>query len=179
MQMHLNIVFQAQSEYAQKETNVFCTIEYGFFNIETVTVITWGIFSSSIDGISSYWFTLHQKSCIVLVIMSATINFKTNSKDVLAEVLLNKKKKPELAKVYAKKLWKRQGRSNVALIRFYRQQRCFCVVLNTAKQWEHVTAQSLAKINWDSSLCAENHAVILALILKRFLLRLEFLADVC
>ena len=36
--------------------------------------------------------------------MSATINFKTNSKDVLAEVLLNKKKKPELAKVYAKKL---------------------------------------------------------------------------
>ena len=35
MQMHLNIVFQAQSEYAQKETNVFCTIEYGFFNIET------------------------------------------------------------------------------------------------------------------------------------------------
>ena len=34
--------------------------------------------------------------------MSAIINFKTNYKDVLAEVLLNKKKKPELAKVYAK-----------------------------------------------------------------------------
>ena len=43
-----------------------------------------------------------KKSCIVLVIMSAMINFKTNYKDVLAEVLLNKKKKPELAKVYAK-----------------------------------------------------------------------------
>ena len=40
------------------------------------------------------------------MIMSAIINFKTNSKDVLAEVLLNKKKKPELAKVYAKKTLK-------------------------------------------------------------------------
>ena len=47
---------------------------------------------------------LHHKSCIVLVIMSAIINFKPDSKDVLAEVLLNKKKKPELTKVYAKKL---------------------------------------------------------------------------
>ena len=34
--------------------------------------------------------------------MSAILNFKPDSKDVLAEVLLNKKKKPELAKVYAK-----------------------------------------------------------------------------
>ena len=121
---------------------------------------------------------LHHKSYMILVIISVIVNFKPESKDVLAEVLLNKKKKPELAKVYAKKLWKRQGRSNVALIRFYRQQRCFCVVLNTAKQWEHVTAQSLAKINWDSSLCTEDHAVILALISKRFLLNLlVFLAD--
>ena len=47
---------------------------------------------------------LHQKSCIVLVIMSAILNFKPDSKHVLAEVLLNKKKKPELDKVYAKKL---------------------------------------------------------------------------
>ena len=45
---------------------------------------------------------LHQKSCIVLVIMSAILNFKPDSKHVLAEVLLNKKMKPELDKVYAK-----------------------------------------------------------------------------
>ena len=177
MQMHLNIVFQDQSEKCVLHNRIWLFQHRN--KRKTVTVITLGIFSSSIDGITSYWFMLHQKSCIVLVIMSAILNFKPDSKHVLAEVLLNKKKKPELDKVYAKKLWKRQRRSNVALIRFYRQQRCFCVVLNTAKQWEHVTAQSLAKINWDSSLCTENHAVILALILKRFLLRLEFLADVC
>ena len=47
---------------------------------------------------------LHHKSCIVFVKISAIINFKPDSKDVLAEVLLNKKKKSELAKVYAKKL---------------------------------------------------------------------------
>ena len=154
---------------------MFFKIKCGFLNIETREKQSSISFTLTIQ----YWFIVHSKSCIVLVIMSALLNFKPDSKDVLAEVLLNKKKKPELAKVYAKKLWKRQRRSNVALIRFYRQQRCFCVVLNTAKQWEHVTAQSLAKINWDSSLCTENHAVILALILKRFLLRLEFLADVC
>ena len=47
---------------------------------------------------------LHHKSLIDLVMMSALLNFKSDSKDVLAEVLLNKKKKPELAKVYAKKI---------------------------------------------------------------------------
>ena len=47
---------------------------------------------------------LHHKSFIDLVIMSAILNFKPDSKHVLAEVLLNKKKKPELDKVYAKKL---------------------------------------------------------------------------
>ena len=157
---------------------MFFTIKWGLFNIETRE-----------KQLSMYHSILLLTHSVLIYASPKKLysfgdnvcynNFKSDSKDVLAEVLLNKKKKPELAKVYAKKLWKRQRRSNVALIRFYRQQRCFCVVLNTAKQWEHVTAQSRAKINWDSSLCTDDHAVILALILKRFLLRLEFLADVC
>ena len=35
MQMHLNIVFQAASEYTKKETNMFFTMKCGLVNIET------------------------------------------------------------------------------------------------------------------------------------------------
>ena len=78
---------------------MFFTIKCGFVNIETQSSMSIGF-----EVGKFYRFMLHHKSCIVLVIMSAILNFKPDSKNVLAEVLLNKKKKPELAKVYAKKL---------------------------------------------------------------------------